>query len=93
MTNQPLSPAADAVLDAYMNNCGWLDGPLEKDYRCAAAVLRAAADQVVPEPQGEPTTWIQCAFLGVREDLLAIAAELEGVKYGTYRCDLEGTNG
>jgi hypothetical protein len=39
----PLSPAADAVLDAYMANCGWLDGPLEKDYRCAAAVLRAAA--------------------------------------------------
>lgn len=37
------SPAANAVLDAYMNNCGWLDGPLEKDYRCAAAVLRAAA--------------------------------------------------
>jgi hypothetical protein len=39
----PLSPAADAVLDAYMANCGWLDGPLEKDYRCAAAALRAAA--------------------------------------------------
>jgi hypothetical protein len=39
----PLSAAADAVLDAYMANCGWLDGPLEKDYRCAAAVLRAAA--------------------------------------------------
>ena len=44
-----LSPAANAVLDAYMNNCGWLDGPLERDYRCAAAVLRAAADQVVPK--------------------------------------------
>ena len=42
----PLSPAAAAVLDAYMNNCGWLDGPLEKDYRCAAAVLQAAADQL-----------------------------------------------
>ena len=41
-----LSSAADAVLDAYMNNCGWLDGPLEKDYRCAAAVLRAAANQL-----------------------------------------------
>jgi len=41
MTN--LSPAAQAVLDAYMNNCGWLDGPLERDYRCAAAVLRATA--------------------------------------------------
>ena len=47
-----LSPAADAVLDAYMNNCGWLDGPLEKDYRCAAAVLRAAADQVVVKLAG-----------------------------------------
>jgi hypothetical protein len=42
-----LSLAAEAVLDAYMNNCGWLDGPFEKDYRCAAAVLRAAADQVL----------------------------------------------
>jgi len=31
----------------------------------------------VPEPQGDPTTWTQCAFLGVREDLLAIAAELD----------------
>jgi len=50
----PLSPAADAVLDAYMANCGWLDGPLEKDYRCAAAVLRAAADQVVPAPLVTP---------------------------------------
>jgi hypothetical protein len=59
-----LSPAADAVLDAYMNNCGWLDGPLEKDYRCAAAVLRAAANQV-----GE---WESA------EELRAIAAELEG---------------
>jgi hypothetical protein len=60
-----LSPAADAVLDAYMNNCGWLDGPLEKDYRCAAAVLRAAADQV--DWNWEP-----------RLQLLDIAAELEG---------------
>jgi hypothetical protein len=41
-----LSPAATAVLNAYMDNCGWLDGPFEKDYRCAAAVLRAAADQI-----------------------------------------------
>ena len=63
----PLSPAADAVLDAYMNNCGWLDGPLEKDYRCAAAVLRAAVEQVMP---GRP-------LITHREELLAIAAELE----------------
>jgi hypothetical protein len=65
-----LSPAAQAVLDAYMNNCGWLDGPLEKDYRCAAAVLRAAADQVVP-PNGSRKN------NEIRSELLAIAAELE----------------
>ena len=77
-----LSPAADAVLDAYMNNCGWLDGPLEKDYRCAAAALRAAADQVVPE--GPTLSYPEDYELGVwvanddaRTSLLAIAAELE----------------
>ena len=86
MTN--LSSAAQAVLDAWGNVIradnygGRVEVPL-------AAALRAAADQVVPEPQSDPTTWTQCAFLGVREDLLAIADELEGVKYGTYRCDLK----
>ena len=74
-----LSPAADAVLTAYMNNCGWLDGPFEKDYRCAAAVLRAAADQVVPETT---TPWNSTLFLilstpEVRAKFLAIADELE----------------
>jgi hypothetical protein len=59
-----LSPAAQAVLDAYMNNCGWLDGPLEKDYRCAAAVLRAAADELDHSTSGHT--------------LYAIADELEG---------------
>jgi hypothetical protein len=61
-----LSPAAQAVMDAYRQ------GGLP-------AALQAAADQVVPELQGEPTTWTQCAFLGVREDLLAIAAEMENI--------------
>ena len=70
-----LSPAADAVLDAYMNNCGWLDGPLEKDYRCAAAVLRAAADQVVPVCSTKSDRGIQRMM--IRNDLLIIAAELE----------------
>ena len=85
----PLSPAADAVLDAYMNNCGWLDGPMAKDYRCAAAVLRAAADQVVPlreaprirhdakRPTIEWHIWNACQQS--RSRLLAIAAELEGL--------------
>jgi hypothetical protein len=69
-----LSLAAQAV----MNAC--TDAPIHINWAtrsAAAAVLRAAVDQVVPEPQGDPTTWTQCAFLGVREDLLAIAAELD----------------
>ena len=79
-----LSPAADAVLDAYMNNCGWLDGPLEKDYRCAAAVLRAAADQVVPTEMDLPPIAPDLGHFRqherrlTRQRLLAIAAELEG---------------
>jgi len=72
MTDQPLSLAAAAVLDA-------ADSAFDRagtTRQGIAAALRAAADQVVPELQGEPTTWTQCAFLGVREDLLAIATEL-----------------
>ena len=74
---KPLSPAADAVLDAYMNNCGWLDGPLEKDYRCAAAVLRAVADQVVPTNALYARSCCESACEYIRADLLAIATELE----------------
>jgi hypothetical protein len=79
MTN--LSPAAQTVLDAYMNNCGWLDGPLEKDYRCAAAVLRAAADQVVPATLFDRRYITEDKWGArddVRDELLAIAAELKG---------------
>ena len=62
---KPLSPAATEVLRAYMNNCGWLDGPLKKDYQCAAAVLRAAVQEL--------------KYFGITEkNILAIAAELEG---------------
>ena len=75
MTDKQLSPAAQAVLTAIHA----APDNTRDSYRSAgAAALRAAADQVVPEPQGDPTTWTQCAFLGVREDLLAIANELEG---------------
>jgi hypothetical protein len=72
-----LSPAAEAVLDAYMNNCGWLDGPFEKDYQCAAAVLRAAADQVVPAPRLPYDSCCDVNAAAIRAELLAIAAELE----------------
>jgi hypothetical protein len=75
-----LSPAAQAVLDAYINSCGWLDGPLKKDYQCVAAVLRAAADQVVPEmtTPWNSTLTPKLSAVDVRAELLAIADELEG---------------
>jgi len=79
-----LSPAAQAVLDAF-NNRGlssreWHDGKAAS--LKLAAALRAAADQVVPE-QAEPVgdshdearhdQWMR-----IRYRFLAIAAELEG---------------
>jgi hypothetical protein len=82
MTN--LSPAAQAVLDAYMTTCGWLDGPLEDDYRCAGAVLRAAVDKVMSnewptiEDYNEYDQGFNFARITYRNELLDIAAELEG---------------
>jgi hypothetical protein len=68
-----LSSAAEAVLNTYMDNCGWLDGPLQRDYQCVAAVLRAAADQVVPANVD------YFKSLNIRRNLLAIATELEAI--------------
>ena len=68
-----------------MTNCGWLDGPLEKDYRCAAAVLRAAADQVVPTEMDLPPIAPDLGHFRqherrlTRQRLFAIADELENV--------------
>jgi hypothetical protein len=71
MTN--LSPAAQAVLDAAINAAESPDAEA-----IAAAVLRAAADQVVPEQK----PWHRTGLPGstrhdVRAELLAIADELE----------------
>ncbi len=76
-TPATLSPAAQAVLDAFLHAmCNNKFSP--------AAVLRAAADQVVPEPPhpgfaqndyvegAEDKQWV------IRFSLLAIADELEG---------------
>ena len=72
-----LSPAANAVLDAYMKHCGWLDGPLERDYRCAAAVLRAAATaigvQEIFHPDSKRTEGVKWCV----QNIYAIATELE----------------
>ena len=76
MTNQPLSPATQAIIDA--SNCA--------GSRCVqlhiADALRAAADQVVPlrrkplyADSWEESGWT--AEQDTRADLLAIAAELE----------------
>lgn len=84
---QLLSPAADAVLDAYMNNCGWLDGPFEKDYRCAAAVLRAVAErnEYKPDMRDEMEVMFSEGWNSHRKELLAIADELEAHQKGPSR--------
>ena len=74
MTN--LSPAAQAVLDAFI--CC----PVEASNQLAlAAALRAAADQVVPEEPlyGGDQRWMyeRDTRQASRKKLLAIAAELE----------------
>ena len=71
-----LSPAAQAIEDAYFNADGF-------GYRNGlAAALRAAADQVVPQcrkpmdaDSWEEATWT--AQQDTREELFAIATELE----------------
>jgi hypothetical protein len=78
---EPLSPAAQAVLDAVREIC-----PAPAD-EIAAAALLAVADQVVPEEESceggfSDSFEHQCRASErrlVRAELLAIAAELEGV--------------
>ena len=74
---QPLSPAAEAVLAAITQQQYSLDpGDIPNEagrMACIAAVaLRAAVDQVVPE-DNTPGSEMQY----IRDELLAIAAELE----------------
>jgi hypothetical protein len=77
MTDQPLSPAAQAVLDALHTNNS--TGPERFWARAnAAAALRAAADQVVPVPKLPYDSCCDVFASAIRAELLAIAAELEG---------------
>jgi hypothetical protein len=81
-----LSPAAQAVLDAFVSNAG--EGHRHQS-GAAAAALRAAADQVVPEER-KPSAdsdyhlmnWTKALDTyyqrkQTRAEILAIAAELE----------------
>ena len=74
-----LSPAAQAVRDALEE---WISSDFVRyELRKAAIVLRAAADQVVPEEPlyGGDQRWMfeRDARQACRKKLLAIAAELE----------------
>ena len=72
-----LSPAAQAILQAYGNCIGGVDAMMGSERRGLVAALRAAADQVVPSnPCGDDCCITQCEE--IRADFLAIAAELEG---------------
>jgi hypothetical protein len=69
-----LSPAAIAVDDA-LAACIQLQGEIIRARPLAAAALRAAADQVVPQPKYSWDVSSENRF--IRRQLLAIAAELE----------------
>ena len=86
-----LSPAARAVLKAACIHHGLFNEEIIQRRRMIAAALRAAADQVVPW-QPEPTedsvgptidygyAWALFSKANdVRQELIAIADELEGV--------------
>jgi hypothetical protein len=69
-----LSPAAQAVSNAYENNLSsWIETGL-------IAALRALADQVAPSDAAEPRNSLPMAIecQRIRSEILAIAAELEG---------------
>jgi hypothetical protein len=74
-----LSSAAQAIMVAATNgNINVVNDPVYK--QCIAAALRAAADQVVPEPTDTDKALLSLAAIRnhckVRDRFLAIAAEL-----------------
>jgi hypothetical protein len=79
-----LSPAAQAVLDAY--NAGFIRPVAVHHKPRIAAAFRAAADQVAPEVYFSYTDhrdWdqgMEARNDAIREAILAIADELEGAK-------------
>jgi hypothetical protein len=76
-----LSPAAQAVMVAgTMGNSNVIDDPVYR--QCIAAALRAAVDQVVPTDPYEDEYTHDCCITTceyIREELVAIAAELEAL--------------
>ena len=74
-----LSPAAQALLDAFLDTPVDAGNYYATRSRQIAATLRAAADQVVPAPPYiDSCCEVQQSLIHVA--LLAIAAELEGAQ-------------
>lgn len=69
-----LSPAAQAVLNALMNN--WEADPYEMDMVAIAAALRAAADQAAPEKQVEDIQYAPQTYTDGMKDALAVLQEI-----------------
>jgi hypothetical protein len=63
-----LSPAAQAVLNAFLGDAEYTGLQMDDMRENVAAAIRAAADQVVPE---------KLESYGIRYELLRIAEELE----------------
>lgn len=80
----PLSPAAQAVRDAALATYGKSIPKDDKlwalDRPSVVAALRAAAEQVVPEFWHEEGDIYGETMQGVRQNILAIATELEGAQ-------------
>jgi len=75
-----LSPQAQAVFWAFNSKFDWIeDGVPGPQFKAIAAALQAAADQVVPEFWHKYDDIYDETVQDVRHNLLAIAAELEGV--------------
>jgi hypothetical protein len=80
MTN--LSPAAQAVLDAFLGDCEHTGLQMDDLRENVAAALRAAADQVVPEhrehyPNTLDERYRKVSVFDIRNQFLAIAAQLD----------------
>jgi hypothetical protein len=88
MLMSELSPAAQAVITAWRNVIkadnygGRVEVPI-------AAALRAAATAIGAQEMFHPDSKRTEGVKWCVQNIYTIADELEGVKYGTYRCDLE----
>jgi len=77
MTTKPLSPAAQAVLGAYAEHNGGIEGMLPLERAGVAAALRAVADQVAPKEEDPTYLQRQSSEYRIRRQILSIANELD----------------